>query len=98
MTATGPDRLRWAEEYLDTLTGTLAGVQADLLELGAQHAEAAQAFLVSAHPAHARARLLLDAQRRHQHAKHVMLPRARRNHWAAVERRDRIAAAASATR
>ena len=98
MTATADDRLRWAQDYLDTLTETLAGAEADLLELDAQHAEAGKAFVVSAHPAHARARLLLDAQRRHQHAEHVMLPRARRNHWAAVERRDRIAAAVSATR
>lgn len=95
MTATATDRLRWAEGYLSLLTQSLATAESDLLELAAQHDEAARQFVVSGHPAWARARLLTDAQRRHAAAADV-LPRVRRNHWAALERRDRAAAAVSA--
>lgn len=93
---TAADRLRWAEEYLTLLDRALAVAEADLLELAAQHDEAARQFVVSSHPAWARARLLASAYRRHAHAADVALPRTRRNHWAAVERRDRAAAAVSA--
>ncbi|MGW8431766.1 hypothetical protein ACWGJ9_11785 [Curtobacterium citreum] len=93
---TAADRLRWAKEYLTVLDRALAVVEADLLELAAQHDEAAGQFVVSSHPAWARARLLTAAHRRHAHAADVALPQARRNHWAAVERRDRAAAAVSA--
>lgn len=96
MTVTAADQLRWAEGYLSLLDRSLAVAESDLLELAAQHDEAARQFVVSSHPAWARARLLTDAHRRHAHAS-VVLPRVRRNHWAAVERRDRAAAAVSAS-
>ncbi len=96
MTVTATDRLRWAQHCLDALTQALAVAEADLLELAAQHDEAGKAFVVSDHPAWARARLLTDAHTRHARAEHVALPQVRRNHWAAVERRDRAAAAAGA--
>ncbi|WIE81376.1 hypothetical protein [Curtobacterium sp. MCSS17_016] len=98
MTATANDRLRWAEGYLDTLDRALAAAEADVLELRAQHDEAAKAFVDSGHSATWRTRFLTGASRRHLYAEHVALPRARRNHWAAVERRDRAAAAVSTTR
>jgi hypothetical protein len=94
MTAAAPaDRLRWAQEYLAALDRVLAAAEADVLELGAQLVEAGKTFVVSDHPAWVRGRLLVGASRRHLHAELVALPRARRNHWAAVERRDRAAAA-----
>jgi hypothetical protein len=94
MTAAAPaDRLRWAQEYLAALDLVLAAAEADVLELGAQHVEAGKSFVVSDYPAWVRGRLLTGASRRHLHAELVALPCARRNHWAAVERRDRAAAA-----